>query len=177
MSRLRRKFAWAAALAVGLFTTASSQADWIVGYPWGRSHNGSAYMTHGGDTMRATQPGSNGFKYNSGGSYSTVKMIVTASKPTMGAEAYCSAPTVRGSWPAFWFTTEGAWTGEVDIAERCTSVQSHPGKQDGHGRYAVCHGCPLGVATMAEASVSAMQSMLLPVRTPMVAAGPVKFPE
>ena len=35
----------------------------------------------------------------------------------MGAQAYCSVPTMRGAWPAFWITTEGAWTGEVDIGE------------------------------------------------------------
>src|SRR5215510_3251818 len=107
-----------ASLAVGLLGTAQTQAAWNVGYPWGRSHNGSAYMTHGGDVMTATQPGSNGYKYNSGASYSSVKLIATASDPTMGAQAYCNVSArVRGVWPAFWFTTEGAWTGEVDIAE------------------------------------------------------------
>jgi len=105
-------------LVVGLLGMAQTQAAWNVGYPWGRTHNGSAYMTHGGDVMTATQPGSNGYKYNSGASYSTVKLIATASKPTMGAQAYCNVSArVRGVWPAFWFTSEGAWTGEVDIAE------------------------------------------------------------
>lgn len=103
--------------SIGLLLASSSNAAWNIGYPWGPTHNGSAYMTHGGDVMTATQPGNNGYKYNSGGSYSTTKLYCVAAKPTMGAEAYCSAPTMRGAWPAFWFTTEGAWTGEVDIAE------------------------------------------------------------
>ena len=106
------------ALAFGLLGLAQIRAAWTVGYPWGRTHNGNAYMTHGGDVMTATQPGSNGYKYNSGASYSSVKLIATASDPTMGAQAYCNVSArVRGVWPAFWFTTEGAWTGEVDIAE------------------------------------------------------------
>lgn len=108
----------AAAIAIGLLSIAQSDAAWTVGYPWGLTHNGNVYMTHGGDTMTATQPGSNGKKYNSGASYSSTKLIVTASDPTMGAQAYCSVNSrVLGVWPAFWITTEGAWTGEVDIAE------------------------------------------------------------
>ncbi len=105
-------------LVIGLLGVAQSHASWVVGYPWGRTHNGSAYMTHGGDVMTATQPGSNGYKYNSGASYSTVKLICTASKPTMGAQAFCNVSArVRGVWPAFWMTSEGAWTSESDIAE------------------------------------------------------------
>ena len=106
------------ALAFGLLGILSTQAAWNVGYPWGRTHNGSAYMTHGGDVMTATQPGTNGYKYNSGASYSTVLTKVWADDPTMGAQATCiHSNPVRGVWPAFWMTTEGAWTGEIDIAE------------------------------------------------------------
>ena len=105
-------------LASGLLCAIQAHAAWTVGYPWGLTHNGNAYMTHGGDRMTATQPGNNGYKYNSGASYSSVKLIVTASDASMGAQAYCEVhDRVRGVWPAFWFTTEGAWTGEVDIAE------------------------------------------------------------
>jgi galactan endo-beta-1,3-galactanase len=105
-------------LAVGLLGLTQLQAAWTVGYPWGRTHNGTAYMTHGGDVMTATQPGQSGYKYNSGTSYSTTKLICTASKPTMGASAYCNVSArVRGVWPAFWMTSEGAWTSELDIAE------------------------------------------------------------
>jgi galactan endo-beta-1,3-galactanase len=107
------------ALAFGLLGLTQVHAAWNIGYPWGRTHNGNVYMTHGGDVMNATQPGSNGYKYNSGGSYSTVKLYAWSGDPTMGAQARCNVNSgnVRGVWPAFWFTTEGAWTGEVDIAE------------------------------------------------------------
>lgn len=106
------------ALAFGLLALTQVNAAWTIGYPWGRTHNGNVYMTHGGDVMTATQPGSNGKKYNSGGSYNSVKLVATAADPTMGAQAYCNVSArVRGVWPAFWITTEGAWTGEVDIAE------------------------------------------------------------
>jgi galactan endo-beta-1,3-galactanase len=104
-------------LAVLALVAIQAQAAWTVGYPWGRTHNGNCYMTHGGDTMKATQPGSNGYKYNCGASYSSVKLYMWSGDDQTGAQAYCSAPTVRGTWPAFWCTTEGAWTGEVDIAE------------------------------------------------------------
>lgn len=104
-------------LVVLALVAIQAQAAWNVGYPWGRTHNGSCYMTHGGDTMRATQPGSNGYKYNCGASYSTTKLYMWSGDSSTGAQAYCTAPTVRGTWPAFWCTTEGAWTGEVDIAE------------------------------------------------------------
>jgi galactan endo-beta-1,3-galactanase len=106
------------ALVLGLLGLAQAHAAWNIGYPWGRTHNGNVYMTHGGDVMKATQPGSNGKKYNSGGSYSTVKTMVWGGDATMGAQATCTHHNpVRGVWPAFWMTTEGAWTGEVDIAE------------------------------------------------------------
>jgi len=105
-------------ITLGFIGLAQVHAAWNIGYPWGRTHNGNAYMTHGGDVMTATQPGSNGYKYNSGASYSTTKIICTASDPTMGAQAYCNVSArVTGVWPAFWMTTEGAWTGEIDIAE------------------------------------------------------------
>jgi galactan endo-beta-1,3-galactanase len=104
-------------VAFGLLGLAQVNAAWNVGYPWGRTHNGTAYMTHGGDTMTATQPGSNGYKYNSGASYSTTKVRCT-STDTAGAQATCTVNSnQRGVWPAFWLTSEGAWTSEVDIAE------------------------------------------------------------
>jgi galactan endo-beta-1,3-galactanase len=106
------------AVAFGLLGLSQVHAAWNIGYPWGRTHNGNVYMTHGGDVMTATQPGSNGYKYNSGGSYSTVMTKVWSGDTTMGAQATCiHSNPVRGVWPAFWMTTEGAWTGEVDIAE------------------------------------------------------------
>jgi hypothetical protein len=108
------------ALAFGLLGLAQIQAAWNIGYPWGRTHSnaGNAYMTHGGDVMTATQPGTGGMKYNSGGSYSTVMTKVWGGDLTMGAQASCNHHNpVRGVWPAFWMTTEGAWTGEIDIAE------------------------------------------------------------
>lgn len=105
------------AATCGLLALTQLHAAWNVGYPWGRTHNGTAYMTHGGDTMRATQPGTNGYKYNSGASYNTTKLVCTSAS-TMGAQATCTVTTnQRGVWPAFWITSEGAWTSEVDIAE------------------------------------------------------------
>ncbi len=92
-------------------------AGWNMGYPWGRTHNGNCYMVDanaqgsGGNwTLKATQPGSNGKKYNCGAIYSTTKVYVNSSHQG-GASAWISAPTAYGTWPAFWLTTEGAWTG------------------------------------------------------------------
>ena len=108
----------AAIFAVGLLTVTQTQASWVVGYPWGLTHNGSAYMTHGGDVMTATQPGQNGYKYNSGASYSNNPLKCYGTKPTMGASAHCNvSATVRGVWPAYWLNNEGAYSSELDIAE------------------------------------------------------------
>ncbi|HYG22934.1 MAG TPA: hypothetical protein VEH04_09140 [Verrucomicrobiae bacterium] len=115
-----------AALALAMAGIASSPAAWVNNgqYPWGSStHNGNVYMVtsavtpvSGGYRITASQPGLNGKKYRSGVIYESGTLKLRSNK-AIGAQARVSAPTARGTWPAFWITTLGGWTGEVDIAE------------------------------------------------------------
>lgn len=115
-----------AGLLIGLAGAVQTQAGWVNNgtYPWGgHTHNGNVYMVTGNATqisggwrLRATQPGQNGYKYKSGVIYDSGTLKLRSNK-AIGAQAYIKAPTARGTWPAFWITTLGGWTGEVDIAE------------------------------------------------------------
>jgi hypothetical protein len=113
-------------LSLGLLTSPSSGANMINNgtYPWGSHvHNGNVYMKtdHAWQSgnwyyIRADQPGEGGKKYRSGVWYLNNTLKLRSNK-AIGAQARIEAPTARGTWPAFWITTLGGWTGEVDIAE------------------------------------------------------------
>jgi hypothetical protein len=118
-----------AALCLTTLTLGLAQAkaqSWINNglYPWGSAvHNGNVYMKQdhawssgGWYYCRADQPGEGGKKYRSGVMHlsSTLKL---RSNKAIGAQAYINTDAGRGIWPAFWITTLGGWSGEVDIAE------------------------------------------------------------
>ena len=115
-----------ASLAFWLAGSAQIHAGWVNNgtYPWGSAtHNGNVYMVKSnaipitnGWRLIATQPGQNGYKYKSGVLYDSGTLKLRSDK-AIGAQAFIKAPTARGTWPAFWITTLGGWTGEVDIAE------------------------------------------------------------
>ncbi len=115
-------------LALALAATASLQAGLINQgqLPWG-AHTGPGnqyYVTakssyaNGKWTISATQPGQDGKKYKSGCIYDADTLHLTNTQ-AIGARAYIdiSNADTRGTWPAFWITTTGGWSGEVDIAE------------------------------------------------------------
>src|SRR5262245_18067425 len=117
----------AIALVIGVLSTSQAIALIMVNngtYPWGsHTHNGNVYMktdhawySNGWWYCRADQPGEGGKKYRSGVQYANT-VLQLRSNQAIGAQARIEAPTVRGTWPAFWITTLGGWTGEVDIAE------------------------------------------------------------
>lgn len=115
------------------------QQYWNYLYPWGSDHNGSARMrgspsdrsmidvNAGTLTLRATQttnpvpPTSTSnpkpaIRYASGAIHAKHQVTVTAQRGyTLSGEF--SAPTVRGTWPAFWLTGVNSWPPEVDIGE------------------------------------------------------------
>ena len=113
------------AIIVGLaFSVMPGRAtSWVIGYPWGPTHNGSAYMVSsqcqpnaGGYIFTAQKSTAHsGYSYISGTCYDS--QAFTVNSGTHGVQAYIAAPTMTGAWPAFWLTTEGAWTGEMDVAE------------------------------------------------------------
>jgi hypothetical protein len=111
-------------LVIGLLGVAQTRAtNWVIGYPWGPTQNGSAYMqasqcqpNEGGYIFTAQKSSEHsGYSYISGTVYDSSGYTVNSSGH--GVEAYISAPTETGAWPAFWLTTQGAWTGEMDVAE------------------------------------------------------------
>src|ERR1044071_168255 len=112
------------AIVVGLLGVAQTQATtWKLLYPWGATHNGSAYMVstqcqpnNGGYIFTAQKSSAHsGYSYISGSVYDASGY--TCNSSTHYVQAYIAAPTVTGAWPAFWLTTQGAWTGEMDVAE------------------------------------------------------------
>jgi hypothetical protein len=126
---LRKAFVASMLAVVGLAIVGVSQAHAVImvnngTYPWGsHTHNGNVYMktdhawfSNGWWYCRADQPGEGGMKYRSGVQYLS-STLRCAPNDAMGAQARIEAPTARGTWPAFWVTTLGGWTGEIDIAE------------------------------------------------------------
>ncbi|KAG5634943.1 Galactan endo-beta-1,3-galactanase [Sphagnurus paluster] len=112
---------------------------WNYLYPWGSDHNGSARMKGGpndhtnivvsGNTLSLiAKPISNpvpptstanphpAIKYSSGAVHAKHLITVTAANGyTISGEF--SAPTTRGTWPAFWLTGANSWPPEIDIGE------------------------------------------------------------
>ncbi|KAH0581880.1 hypothetical protein J132_11258 [Termitomyces sp. J132] len=112
---------------------------WAYLYPWGSDHNGSARMignstdhshiavTSSTLSLIAT-PTSNpvpptsasnphpAIHYASGAIHAKSQITVTAADAyTLSGEF--SAPTTRGTWPAFWLTAVNSWPPEADIGE------------------------------------------------------------
>jgi len=121
---MKKLFTTIVTLATVLLGVAQVHAtSWTLLYPWGPTHNGSAYMQasqcnpqNGGYVFTAQKSTAHsGYAYISGTVYDSSGY--TCNSSTHYVQAYISAPTVSGSWPAFWLTTQGAWTGEMDVAE------------------------------------------------------------
>ncbi|KAF7761530.1 hypothetical protein Agabi119p4_9522 [Agaricus bisporus var. burnettii] len=115
------------------------QTYWNYLYPWGSDHNGSARMrgsssdhSHinpaSGTLSLIATPTSNpspptsgsdphpAIHYASGAVHAKSQITVTRSTGyTISGEF--SAPTARGTWPAFWLTAVNSWPPEVDIGE------------------------------------------------------------
>ncbi|ESK96360.1 glycoside hydrolase family 16 protein [Moniliophthora roreri MCA 2997] len=115
-------------------STRTFEQYWNYLYPWGEDHNGSGRMTQaniavgsGTLTLRAT-PTSNAnpptssadphpaIHYASGAIHAKEQITVTQSE-SWTIEGEFSAPTDRGTWPAFWLTSAIGWPPEVDIGE------------------------------------------------------------
>jgi len=116
------------------------EAHWNYNYPWGVDHNGSArmvgsptnhsYVYLNGDgslTIKATrQPSSFGntgaphnqtLWYYSGTIHSKHQVNISATYPNWEISGDFKAPTVKGSWPAFWCTGADSWPPESDFME------------------------------------------------------------
>ncbi|KAL1698207.1 glycoside hydrolase family 16 protein [Schizophyllum commune] len=99
---------------------------WKYLYPWGSDHNGSARMAEsqvdvdsGTLVLKATPTTVSdkaSIHYLSGAVHSTKQITVTAENSyTLYGEF--SAPTAKGTWPAFWLNAASGWPPEIDIGE------------------------------------------------------------
>ncbi|KAF8067763.1 endo-beta-1,3-galactanase [Lyophyllum atratum] len=115
------------------------ESYWAYLYPWGSDHNGSARMKGSSSdhsnivvasntlsliatpTSNPNPPTSSSnphpaIHYASGAIHAKSQITVTAANSyTISGEF--SAPTVRGTWPAFWLTAVNGWPPEADIGE------------------------------------------------------------
>lgn len=109
---------------------------WNMLYPWGSDHNGSARMFKENVNLTANgvmEINSNWINWNwegysgaepklritfhSGAVHSKQQIKVTPELPYWEISGDFQAPTVFGSWPAFWITGVSSWPPEVDILE------------------------------------------------------------
>jgi hypothetical protein len=98
---------------------------WTNAYPWGATHNGSAYMLSSqvslaGSSMSLHAQSTtaySGYRFKSG--TITAKQKVTCNSTTnyWFLEGYFKCSTVSGSWPAFWLCGAWTWPPEADIME------------------------------------------------------------
>jgi galactan endo-beta-1,3-galactanase len=113
-------------------------SNWNIGYPWSRypnEHNGTARMTEecvkvadGELTLVAKwlgwEEGKSGhdpylpIRYHSGAIHAKTKFCINTVWPKWELKGEFQAPSVRGTWPAFWITgIDGNWPPEIDILE------------------------------------------------------------
>jgi beta-glucanase (GH16 family) len=115
------------------------EAVWNYLYPWGSDHNGSARMVASSSdhshvsladgvlTLQAdrlsssdgtsSQPPNLPINYHSGAVHAKQPVLVDAAYPVWDVRGEFQAPSVRGTWPAFWITGVNSWPPESDILE------------------------------------------------------------
>lgn len=117
---------WETVIPGNSLTAANFDTYWEWFYPWGDTHNGSAKMyvdqvtldTSGTATIIAQTPdSSSSYKYRSGAFNSKSLILCNGEYSEWNIQGEFRAPSVKGSWPAFWITSAGPWTSEVDILE------------------------------------------------------------
>jgi hypothetical protein len=98
---------------------------WNNAYPWGNTHNGSAYMNSSqvslnGSSMalHATRSSANsGYSYLSGTIYGKTQIVVDSQHVNWTVTGTFEADPESGSWPAMWLCYAYGWPPESDIME------------------------------------------------------------
>jgi galactan endo-beta-1,3-galactanase len=112
---------------------------WNYLYPWGSDHNGTArmygstsdhnhiYLNGGTLTLKAARINWNEgnsssdpylpIRYHSGAVHAKAQVLVNDQFPNWEVKGDFQAPSVGGSWPAFWLTGVNSWPPESDILE------------------------------------------------------------
>jgi len=131
---------WETVLDGSTFNSYSAfEAAWNYLYPWGSDHNGSArmygsptdhnhiYLENSVLTEKAVRinwdEGSSSsdphlpIRYHSGAVHAKTHVLVNDQFPNWEVKGDFQAPSVKGSWPAFWLTGVNSWPPESDILE------------------------------------------------------------
>jgi hypothetical protein len=118
---------------------AAFEAAWNYLYPWGSDHNGTArmygsssdhnhiYLNGGTLTIKAARINWNEgnsssdpylpIHYHSGAVHAKAQVLINDQFPDWEVKGDFQAPSVGGSWPAFWLTGVNSWPPESDILE------------------------------------------------------------
>lgn len=131
---------WETVLDNSSFASYSAfEAAWNYLYPWGSDHNGTArmygstsdhnhiYLNAGVLTLKAARINWNEgnsssdpylpIHYHSGAVHTKAQVLVNDQFPDWEVKGDFQAPSVAGSWPAFWLTGVNSWPPESDILE------------------------------------------------------------
>ncbi|MGA2173497.1 MAG: RICIN domain-containing protein [Verrucomicrobiota bacterium] len=126
---------WDTLVSGDSFNCASAfESSWNYNYPWGTNHNGSAVMnatniTVSGGTVTLTSSLTNKYegvstanphltiRYNSGTFYLKQEITISPQYPVWDISGQFKAPTLTGTWPAFWLTGAHGWPPESDVME------------------------------------------------------------
>jgi hypothetical protein len=117
---------WETVIPVDSLKPANFDTYWNWFYRWGDTHNGSAKMyidqvtidADGTVTIVAETPDPESeWKYRSGAFHSKAKGSCDECYPEWDLKGEFKAPTVKGSWPAFWYNGIWNWPPEIDILE------------------------------------------------------------
>ncbi|CAG8634157.1 26011_t:CDS:2, partial [Gigaspora rosea] len=85
------------------------------------SYHEHIYLNNGVLTFRATRNydkiGGEKFNYLSGTIYAKELIEMNSQYPSYSISGDFKAPTIKGTWPAFWITCSSSWPPEVDILE------------------------------------------------------------
>jgi hypothetical protein len=117
---------WETIIPSDSLTPANFDTYWNWFYSWGDTHNGAAKMyieqvtldASGTATIVAETPDPESeWKYRSGAFHSKLEGVCNECYPEWDFKGEFRAPTVKGSWPAFWYTGTWNWPPEIDILE------------------------------------------------------------
>jgi hypothetical protein len=114
--------------ALAGYVTACNTYDWNHwnnAYPWGNSHNGSAYMNSsqvnlqgGWMQLHAQRWGApSGYNFSSGTIYCKTQIVVDDQHLNWTIQGTFNADPQSGSWPAMWLCYAYGWPPESDIME------------------------------------------------------------
>jgi hypothetical protein len=131
---------WETVIPSDSLTPGNFDTYWNWFYRWGDTHNGSAKMyieqvTLDGSGMATivaeTPDPCSEWKYRSGAFHSKAKGSCDECYPEWDLKGEFRAPTVKGSWPAFWYNGIWNWPPEIDILEFKGTVQNWFNTYDG----------------------------------------------